>query len=260
MRKAGWAFLSFALLWIGLNAHSGWVRYHERAGAQAFENIKIPDELALARTNPARWLSGSDNQNIATGKKSFYAAMNAGLFVNKEALSKLAWIEYLSGNTEQAVSLLGKAAAHQHGEAKVLSLYYRGAILNRSRNYEQALTSLEQALAERPDLVVAREEKGESLWQLGRKQEAVAAWNDAVKLNAGLPLANNLLAGAAASQGNSEAAALYEKQAERVTPVDPLFHWMLGLRLENVGMNELAEKHFARAIQLNPEFKRARRN
>ena len=29
IQKAGWAFLAFAIVWIGLNAHSGWVRYHE---------------------------------------------------------------------------------------------------------------------------------------------------------------------------------------------------------------------------------------
>jgi hypothetical protein len=34
---------------------------------------------------------------------------------------------------------------------------------------------------------------------------------------------------------------------------------MLGTRLQNVGMNTLAEKHFQRAIQLNPAF-RSRRN
>jgi hypothetical protein len=33
---------------------------------------------------------------------------------------------------------------------------------------------------------------------------------------------------------------------------------MLGLRLQNVGMNSLAEKHFQRAIELNPEFRKAR--
>ncbi|HEX8736404.1 MAG TPA: 4Fe-4S binding protein [Pyrinomonadaceae bacterium] len=258
MRKAGWAFLSFALLWIGLNAHSGWVVYHEFAGRRAYENIRIPDELALARTNPARWLSGSDNQNITAGKKHFHAAFGAGLFVNKEALSKLAWIEYLSGNDEQAIQLLDKAAAYQGGQAKALSLYYRGAILNRLGRYEQALTNLEEAITERPDLVVAREEKGESLWQLNRREEAVSVWSDAVKQNKNLPLANNLLAGAAASQGQPEIAAAYEKQADQSTPADPLFHWVVGLRLQNVGMNALAEKHFQRAIQLNPEFKRAR--
>ncbi|MDQ3064240.1 MAG: tetratricopeptide repeat protein [Acidobacteriota bacterium] len=258
VRKAGWAFLSFALLWIGLNANSGWVRYHESTGARAFENIKIPDELALARTNSARWLSASDIQNIAEGKKHLHAATDFGLFVNKEAISKLAWIEYLSGNTEQAVHLLGKAAEHQQGQGKALSFYYRGAILNRLGRYEQALTSLDQALTERSDLITAHEERGESLWQLGRKQEAISAWSDAVGRNASLPLANNLLAGAAASMGQSEAAVTYEKQADQHTPADPLFHWMVGLRLQNVGMNELAEIHFQRAIQLNPGFKAAR--
>ncbi|HEY0546572.1 MAG TPA: tetratricopeptide repeat protein [Pyrinomonadaceae bacterium] len=258
IKKAGWAFLSFALLWIGLNAHSGWVRYHEFAGARAYQNIQIPDELALAQTNPVRWLSPSDQANIVETKKHLHAAMDAGLFVNSEALPKLAWVEYLSGNTEQAVQLLGRAATRQRGQAKALSFYYRGAMLNRLGRYDEALTSLDQALAEASDLILAREERGESLWQLGRKQEAIAAWNDAVGRNAGLVLANNLLAAAAASLGQSEAAVAYEEQADRFTPADPLFHWMVGLRLQNVGMNELAEKHFQRAIQLNPEFQRAR--
>lgn len=260
IQKAGYVFLSLATLWIGLNAHSGFIRYNEAAGAKAFENIKIPDELALARTNPARWLSASDNQNIAQGKKHFNTAANFGLFTNKEAISKLAWIEYLSGNTEQAVKLLGDAAESQSGQGKAISLYYRGAILNRTRRYDQALASLEQALNESPNLVTAREEKGESLWQLGRKDEAVAEWSDAIKNNAGLPLTFNLLAGAAASNGDSTTAAAYEKQADQITPPDPLFQWMLGLRLQNVGMFELAEKHFQKAIQINPEFKRARGN
>jgi polyferredoxin/tetratricopeptide (TPR) repeat protein len=253
--KAGWVFLGFAVLWIGLNAHSGWVRYHENGGAVAFQRLQIPDELALARTNPDQWLSSSDRANIEGGKNHFYAAFDGGFFVNKEALSKLAWIEYLSGNTEQSIKLLSLAAKHQDGQGKALSLYYRGAILNRLGRYDEALISLDEAFAERSDLVAAREEKGESLWQLGRKQEAVQAWSDAVARNPGLPLANSMLAGAAASTRRSEAAATYEKQADKYTPADPYFHWMMGLRLQNVGMKALAEKHFARAIQLNPTFR-----
>ena len=197
-------------------------------------------------------------KNIDEGKRDFYRAMDAGFFRNADALPKLAWFEYLSGDTEQAIRRLGTAAEYQTGQGKALSLYYQGAMLNRLSRYDLALTSLDQALAERPDLVAALEEKGESQWQLGRKDDAIATWNDAVKANPGLVLGNNMLAGAAASSGNAEAAAAYEKQADQTTPNDPLFQWMLGLRLQNVGMNELAEKHFQRAIEINPEFRRAR--
>lgn len=254
IRKAGWAFLSFAVLWIGLNVHSGWVHYHERGGAIAFQNLQIPDELALAETDPDQWLSQSDRTNITAGKNHFNAAVDSGLFTNADALPKLAWLEYLSGNTERAIDLLARAAEHQHGQARALSLYYRGAILNRLGRPGEALKSLDLALGEASNLVAAREEKGESLWQLGRRQEAVAAWSDAVRGNSGLPVANSLLAGAAISMGKSDAAAAYEKQADAATPDDPYYHWMLGLRLKNIGMNELAEKHFGRAAELNPAF------
>ncbi len=249
IKKAGYVFLAFAIVWIGLNAHSGWVRYHERAGAIAFETLQIPDELALAQKNPDQWLSPSDRKTIAEGKKHFELATNGGLFTNTEALPKLAWFEYLAGNTERSVDLLAEVSEHQNGQGRALSLYYRGSILNRLGRYDEALISLDLAMSERPDLVLAREEKGVSLWQLGRKEEAVQTWSDAVGQNPRLPLANLLLAGAAASMGNSEAAAAYEKQADQSTPADPRFHWMLALRLQNVGMKALADKHLQRAFE-----------
>jgi tetratricopeptide (TPR) repeat protein/NAD-dependent dihydropyrimidine dehydrogenase PreA subunit len=255
IHAAGWAFLASSIFWVGLNAHSGWVRYHEYEGDRAFQKIQIPDELALAQTNPDPWLSPIDRENVLEGEKHFQAASNLGLFMNGDALSKLAWFEYLSGNAEQSLELLGLAAAHQKkGQAKALSLYYRGTILNRLGRYEQARASLDQALAQREDLILARQEKGESLWQLGRKEEAISVWTDAVQRNASLALASNQLAGAKRSLGRFEEAIAHEKQADQFTPDSPLYHWMIGLRLKNLAMTELAEKHFQRAIQLDPGF------
>jgi len=254
IRKAGLVFLSLAVVWTGLNAHSGWVRYHEYAGDRAFEKIQIPDELALAQTNPDPWLSPIDRENIGAGKSHLQAASRFGFFVNSSALPKLAWLVYLSGDAGQSVELLAGAAAHQHGPARALSLYYRGSILNRLGRYIEAQTSLDQALGERPDLILAREEKGETLWQLGRKEEAVSVWRDALQRNPRLVLANNQLAGALASLSRSEEAIAHERQADQFTPDNPFYHWMIGLRLQNLGMNQLAEKHFQRAIQLDPGF------
>jgi hypothetical protein len=118
IKSAGWVFLAFAIAWMGLNAHSGYIRWNERAGAAAFENVRIPDELALAQTNPEQWLSTAERKNIADGKNNFHAARSAGLFVNKEALSKLAWLEYLGGDTQQAIDLLRSAAEYQQGQSR----------------------------------------------------------------------------------------------------------------------------------------------
>jgi tetratricopeptide (TPR) repeat protein/ferredoxin len=253
LRKAGWAFAAFACAWIGLNAHCGWVRYREFLGNVAFQKIKLPDELALAQANPARWLSPADRENILRGKEHYQAASNVGLFVNSEALPKLAWFEYLLGDARQSVQTLGNAAAHQSGESKALSLYYRGAILNRLGRYEEAQASLDQALAERDDLILARQEKGESLWQLGRREEAISVWTDAVERNARLVLVNNELAGAKRLSGKLEEAAVHEKQADQFTPNDPFYHWILARRLQDLGMAELADKHFQQAGDLDTD-------
>jgi tetratricopeptide (TPR) repeat protein/ferredoxin len=251
IRNAGWMFAIFACVWIGLNAHSGWIRYHEFLGGRAFQRVHLADELALAQVNPARWLSPADRENIVQGKQHLQIASKFGLFVNSEVLPKLAWFEYLLGNTEQAVRLLGQAATYQTGQGKALSLYYRGAILNRLGRYDQAQASLDEALTERDDLILARQEKGESLWQLGRKDEAISVWLDALQRNPRLALVNYELAGAMQLLGKVEEASSYERQAEQFTPTDPLFHWMVGRRLQELGMSDLAQKHFQRATQLD---------
>ena len=244
MHKGGWVFVVFACAWVGLNAHCGWVRYHEFLGNLAFNRVHLPDELALAQLDPGRWLSPADRENIVQGKDHYQVASRTGLFANSEALPKLGWFEYLLGNAEQSVQTLGRAAELQKDQGKALSLYYRGAILNRLGRYEEARAALDAALAERDDLILARQEKGESLWQLGRRDEAVSVWTDAVQRNAQLSLANNELAGAALASGKREEADRYEKQADKFTPNNSLYHWVLARRLQDLGMTALAEKHF----------------
>ena len=250
IQNAGWAFAIFACAWIGLNVHCAWIRYHEFLGNVAFQRIQLPDELALAQINPARWLKPADLDNVRRGKEHYLTASRSGLFVNSETLPKLAWFQYLLGDAEASVQTLWTAAAYQKSESKALSLYYRGAILNRLGQYEQARASLNEALSERDDLILARQEKGESLWQLGQREQAVSVWTDAVQRNPQLVLVNNELAGAARALGKPDEADLYEKQADQFTPNNPLYHWVLGRRLQDLGMTELAEKHLQLADQL----------
>ena len=176
--------------------------------------------MALAQINPDPWLSPIDRESISEGEKHFQAASNLGLFKNGDALSKLAWFEYLSGNAEQSVELLGQAADHQKdgGQAKAPE-----SLLSR-RNSEPfgplrpGAGEPRRSAGGAEDLILARQEKGESLWMLGRKEEAIAAWTDAVQRNANLALANNQLAGAKRSLGRFEEAAAHEQQADQFTP------------------------------------------
>lgn len=256
IKNAGWVFLFFATVWIGLNAHSGWIRYHEYFGGQAFRNLQVPDELALADAKPARWLLESDRQNIATGKRHLNFARDAGFLRNTDALPKLAWFEYLSGNATRAVELFGMAADLQTDRARALSLYYRGSILARLGRDDEALDDLSDAIAERTDLAAAREQKGEVLWKLGLRDEAIEEWLKAVSANNKLVLANSFLSAAYSDDGARSAE--FDSKAAANTPTDPLFHWMVGIRLDALGMREQAEKHFARAEEMDPEFRRAR--
>jgi polyferredoxin len=257
VRNGGWIFVFFSTIWLGLNGHSGWIRYHEYLGSQEFRQLQIPDELALATSDVGRWLSVNEKQNIEDGSRHLKLATDNGFLSNADAIQKLAWFEFLSGKTQNAVDLLARAAAAQSGSSKGLGLYYKGAILNRQSAYEDALTSLDQAIAERPDLASAHEEKGVALWQLGRRDEAISEWETLTGENSGRVLALNFLAGAYSFIDSTKSNA-FEEKAETLTPNDPLFHWMLGTRLEKLGMRTWAEKHFARAEELNPEFGRAR--
>lgn len=255
---AGWIFTAFAVLWLGLNAHSGVVRYFEASGARAFESVKLPDELALAQADPKSWLTAADREAILAGRNSFRRADRIAVLTNVPAISKWAWLEYLSGDAKAAVDLLGEAADTQEGQAQALSRYYRGAILNRTGRSDEALADLDRVVIEQPSLTAALEEKGEALWRLGRRAEAIEAWKLASEKNPKIVVANYFLAGALAASGDADQAEQFEAQASGNSPNDAYFLWMVGLRLQNIGMMELAEKNFARAIALDPRL-RARR-
>ena len=258
LTRAGYGFLAFAVLWLGVIVHSGWIHYHESRGAAAYQRIRIPDELALARANPSRWLSAADREGINDTKRHLQIVIRSGLVTNLDAMPKLAWAEYLSGDDDRAIALLDESAERQTGDARALSLYYRGAILNRMKRSDEALASLDAAITERPELIAAREEKGEALWQLGRDVEAVKVWSEAAAGNDNATLINYMLAGAARLENDDAGYSRYKQLAEDATPNDALFNWTIGMRLQNLGMNELAETRFQRAIEINPEFKRAR--
>lgn len=255
INTAGWVFAGFALICIGLVIHSGAVRYLETAGSRNFESVTLPDELALSSGNPQVWLNKADMAALANGRYYFQTAEELGIFTNVYSLQKLAWLNYLSGNAEEAAALLARVADRQEGQTKAISLYYRGAILNRLGRTQEAREALSAALSTRSDLTAAIEETGESYWRSGNRETAFNFWKDAAERNPRSPMANYLLAGAAGSFGRAAEATTYLERARQNTPPDALFYWMTAVRLRNLGMNALAEEQFSKAIQFDPSLR-----
>lgn len=258
-RRAGLVFAGFAVLWTAFVVHTGWVHFNEANGNVAYAGIRLPDELALAKRNPDSWLTPTDRSSAVLTVSYLDRARKVSIFENDATLPKLAWAKFLTGDAERAVQLLSEDAARKEGEAKALSLYYRGAILSRLGRFEESIASLDASLAVRPDLVLAREERGEALWRLGRKEDAVAEWRRALDQNPSLALTNNFLAGAAADAGRAEDAAEFQKLADGAAPNEATYFWMLGQRLQNAGFYALAEKQFQHAMKINPQFKSVKR-
>jgi len=171
---------------------------------------------------------------------------------NPHANSVGALVRHLSGNVR---ALVGRGIGGS-GYVRDREGEFAGPPLPRA----ELLAELDAAIAERDNIILARQEKGEALWKLGRKEEAIAVWSEAVARNPGLALTQNELAGAKRALGRAEEAAAHEQQADQATPSDPLYHFMLGLRLANLGMQEMAEKHFAHAAQLDPNYRTRRPN
>ncbi len=53
------------------------------------------------------------------------------------------------------------------------------------------------------------------------------------------------------SQAIPNKPSVHENQADQFTPNDALYHWVLATRLQDLGMTDLAEKHFQQAKQLD---------
>jgi tetratricopeptide (TPR) repeat protein len=251
----GWIFVALASIWIVINIHSGWIVYNEIGGRTAYDTITIPDELAIAQADPGTWLDDIGRENVRRGREYYHRSRSTALFTNKEAVARFAWLEFFNGDANAAADRLGESAELMSGQTRALNLYYRGAVLNTVGRHDEAIQSFDKALAESPTLIVAEQEKGVAIWQLGRREEAMNVWKRVADANPNLPLANVFLATASASAGDTENAAAFGRQADKVVPADARYLFMVGLRLRSLGFKDQAERYFLRAIQMEPSLR-----
>lgn len=128
--------------------------------------------------------------------------------------------------------------------------YQAGAGVGGDLTAEQAAGDLPAEDARKLDAAHAHSVRGYALYQHGRLQEALEAFDQAVALDPANKVTLNLRAWVLHDLGDFRRAA---DDAARAVALDSLFgdaHFTLGVMLGRLGDNEAAEHHFDRAIAL----------
>ena len=132
--------------------------------------------------------------------------------------------------------------------------------IQRNQDYNSELTIWQDTVEKRPANVRALENLGLTLVQLGRLQEAIGHFEQAVRIRPNQAEAHNNLGAALALTGQMQGAVEQYERALRLKPDYADAHNSLGLALEKVGRVQEAIGHFEQALRFQPDFVSAHLN
>ena len=229
------AVLGDAVLVVGLMAATGWLLVAKTRILRALGFAGASFFLILAPTSFVPLI----RQTIAEHR--MYLPLAAVVAVLVGALYRFA------GRT--AGSILGVAAA-----AACL-----GLTVQRNEDYRTRVALYRDTAAKRPDNVLAHYNLGMALAEAGRRGEAAAEFEAALRLEPQFPQADYNLGNALAGAGRVAEAADAYTAALRINPNYAEAHRALGEVLLRLGRNREARWHFNAAVLLHPDDTAARR-
>jgi tetratricopeptide (TPR) repeat protein len=137
------------------------------------------------------------------------------------------------------------------------ALYYLGRTKYNENRFDEAEKIFRQCLASQPKSVKAEDNLGLSLEGLGRTDEAISAYKNAISFeaDAGQPDSGPYLdLGTLLVSGNRDKEAVpYLRQALTIAPQDVRAHRELGKAFLHLDQLEQAESELEKAVQLSPE-------
>jgi tetratricopeptide (TPR) repeat protein len=159
----------------------------------------------------------------------------------------------------EALSACDHVLAARPQDARALA--ERGHQLWHLQRYDEALENLQLAIAIDPDLSAARFHLGRALDSSGEWYAAVAAYRDAIRLDANEPT-SHLQLGIVLLEGTGDpdAAILEFREAIRLQPDDGPAHYNLGIALKTRGDLDAAIEAYREAIRLAPDDSAAHYN
>ena len=137
---------------------------------------------------------------------------------------------------------------------------YLGSALADAGRTSEAIAQYQEALRLKPDYAEAHNNLGSALADAGRAPEAIAQYEAALRLKPDLVEAHNNLGVALADAGRTSEAIAQFEEALRLKPDYAEAHNNLGLALANAGQAPEAIAQYEAAVGLKPDYAEAHNN
>jgi protein O-mannosyl-transferase len=130
---------------------------------------------------------------------------------------------------------------------------YLGCDLSKAGRIPEAIAQFEQALRLKPDYVDAHNNLGNALLQTGRTQDAMEHFRQALRIDPGSALTHYNWGVALVQEGKLQDAITHFEEAVRIEPDYVEAQNNLGGALFLTGKTEEGIKHFEQALRINPD-------
>jgi tetratricopeptide (TPR) repeat protein len=135
-----------------------------------------------------------------------------------------------------------------------------GVELRNQRRGAEAIAHFEEALRIRPDFAEGHSNLGGALAEQGKLDEAIEHYREALRIDPGYGDAHNNLGVAYANQGRTDDAIREFLESLRINPNQANAHSNIAVMYETKGQIPEAIEHFRGALRLNPRQQEARRS
>jgi tetratricopeptide (TPR) repeat protein len=149
------------------------------------------------------------------------------------------------GSNKEASTVLGWVAS-----VSVVALF-TFLTIQRNRDYSSALTIWQDTLEKRPNNARAHNDLGVTLAQLGKVNEAIGQYKEALLIKADYVDAHNNLGLALREEDRLQEAVGQYQEALNINPNSAQAHNNLGLALVQLGRSQEAIGHYEQALQIN---------
>ena len=249
--RAGWAFMSFASLWMLFSLHSGFVQWHRALGHYYLNRTEAGNEVFAANPLESRTYSDAHYAAAAQSYRHFRLADRWGAVGVVQVKLGLTWHFLLQNEAVEAERCVREAIAVAPDQAQ-LHKHLTGILLKQGRNAE-AIDAAQEAMTLKTAGPADHFRLAEMLIIENRPDEAIQEYQACIHLAPNSHPAHFNLGGLYRRSGRPAEAITHLRRSEQLSPQDADTHIELGLAYIAEGNVNQAVASFRRAATLAPD-------